>query len=126
MSQWTHVSVIIRFDALRPIDVDVMTLKDLGKTVRYDDDDYDDCTVPCGSEGSLHTSLWVNPESCSVPAYTATIWGDLRDYDDIQEIVAYLMRICEGREVRSGVAEINVEGTNIVVMRYENDAWGPV
>src|SRR6266436_878596 len=124
MSMWTHVAIVIRFDGSQPQGDEELTIgqhlkPDLGKKFILDRDDdltYEDfiaaenaCTVPKGSEGSLYTNLWVNPDPSHMAAYTATIWGDLRDYDDVDEIIAYLNRITEGKWVRQGVATIEVE-----------------
>lgn len=119
MSIWTHVAVTIRFDALRISDHFSMTVDDLGQTCTFDSDRdaWDQCNVPCGSEGSLQTHLWVNPQMNCMAAYTAAIHGDLRDYQDVEEIKAYLNRICKGRLVRQGVANIEVEDRVSVVLK---------
>lgn len=127
MSQWTHVVAAIRFDALRSLGMGYMKLSDLGHTVRFEDpsEKWARCDVPKGSEGSLQTHLVEDPDESSMAAYTATIWGDLRDYEDVGEIVRYLDRICRGRAVRSGVAKIDVEGQPIRLFRYSpvNCRW---
>lgn len=119
MSQWTHVAATIRFDDLRFPGMPDQT-PDLGKTCRFDDEleDWDACTVPCGSEGSLQHHLWVNPERNAVTAFVATIWGDLRDYSDVGEITTYLNRVCAGRMIRQGVAQIEVEYSRTVVLQW--------
>jgi len=122
MSTWTHVAAVIRFDGLQSLG---MAIPDLGNTVSYEDekDKWDKCTVPCGSEGSLITTLWSNPSKNSIAAWTATIFGDLRDYEDIEEITAYLKRITDGKHVRNGVATIEVEGQSSVVLHWNEDKW---
>ena len=108
MSQWTHVAATIRFDALRLTDMPDQT-PDLGTPVTWEDGNFDSCNMPCGSEGSLQHMLWTNPMTNALAAYTAAIWGDLRDYSDVDEIKAYLARITDGQSlgVRQGVAEID-------------------
>ncbi len=123
MSVWTHVNVAIRFDGLPGI---VPQAKpDLGKTCKWDDDGdaWDACTVPCGSEGSLQNSMV--EYGGGLPWLAAQIWGDLRDYDDANEIVAYLNRICEGQQIRDGVGIIEVEYRDTAVYRYDRNkkAW---
>lgn len=124
MSQWTHVAATIRIDALRFAG---MGAPDLGKTCSFDSDDaaWDECDVPCGSEGSLQTHLWTNPSDHDLAAYTAMIWGDLRDYSSVDEVLAYLNRICAGQMVRQGVAEIGVEYQAAVIARFDGElnAW---
>src|ERR1700677_3446136 len=99
MSIWTHVAATIRFDGLAGI----TAAPDLGKSVEYDSpqEDWGVCTVPVGSEGSLKTELWTNPDTHSITRYTATIFGDLRDYDDADEIIAYFKKITKDQMVRS-------------------------
>lgn len=103
MSTWTHVNSSIRFDSLRGY----MDPPDLGVTAGVWDD-YAKATVPCGSEGSLDTYLWVNPHESCMAAYTGAIFGDLRSYEDVDEIVAYFNRIVEGQMIRQGFFTIEV------------------
>lgn len=123
MSTWTHVAATIRFDAIR-IPGFPNQRPDLGKTCDFDDDYAvkDACNVPCGSEGSLQVHLWENPHRSHAAAYTAMIWGDLRDYSDVDEVLGYLTRITDGRMIRQGVAEIAVECEDPVVVRYDSEA----
>ena len=130
MSQWTHVAAVIRFDALRLPGMPDMSPQ-LGTPARWDDGgSFDKCDMPCGSEGSLDYAVWENPHTNSISAYTVMIWGDLRDYQDVDEIAAYLDRITSGKMIRSGVAEIDVEFHDKIVLRHncdhENGAWTEV
>ena len=124
MSTWTHVAAIVRFDGLRLPGMPDPTPK-LGQTATYDDEPaaWDACDVPCGSEGSLQYQLWTNPNPTSLAAYTAMIWGDLRDYEDVDEIEAYLGRITAGAMIRQGVAEISIEGRDPVVLLHDGGKW---
>lgn len=81
--------------------------------------------VPEGSEGALDYYTWINPEKSNAAAYTSMIWGDLRDYDSVDEVLAYLNRVTSGKIVRQGVAEIEVEYRDPVVVRYDGEkkAW---
>ncbi|WP_269581878.1 hypothetical protein [Roseibium sp. Sym1] len=98
---------------------------DLGNTCDYysEDGDWGKCDVPCGSEGSLMTHLWENPQEHQLAAYTVTIWGDLRDYDDVEEIAAYLQRVTDGKMVRNGVATVEVEGRQPTILIYRENGW---
>lgn len=118
MSQWTHVAAIIRYDNLLEKSKPV-----LGHVCHFNspEEDWDKCDVPCGSEGSLTTTMWENPDECSVANHTATIFGDLRDYNDVAEIVAYLNRITKGHFIRQGCATIDVEGEPTQTYIYHQD-----
>lgn len=94
MSIWTHVAGIIRVDAILNL-----TEKPI---YSYN--------VPCGSEGSLDVSLWENPHSSDLAKYTISIFGDLRDYDDEEEIIDYFTRITKGQMIRQACFTLEVEG----------------
>lgn len=99
MSVWTHVAGIVRLDCIRVMYETEMIPKAIqeyfGKELRWDDDDdawkenyeHKDRFLPCGSEGSLRMSIWENPNESHVSAYTVSIFGDLRDFDDAQSII---------------------------------------
>ena len=115
MSIWTHVNGIIRVDALRGLGIpgQDFKVKDFGDTVSYEDEKekWDKCNVPCGSEGSLTVLLWTNPHEDSIAAYTISIFGDLRSYDNEQEIVDYFNKIVKDKMIRQGVFSFYVEET---------------
>lgn len=99
MSNWTHVAGVVRVDAIRELDgMSADKIRDiLGKEVHFDSktavwDDYykhPEEYLPCGSEGSLHMSIWENPNTSQIPAYVVSIFGDLRDHDSAMEIVKW-------------------------------------
>ena len=120
MSEWTHVAGVIRFDALRTTGD---RRPNLGKTVNgYERDrkKWDAVNVPCGSEGSIQNSTWVNPHRNHAAAYVCTFWGDLCDYKNVDEIIAYFERITKGKIVRQMSVEIDT-GAKVVLLRMEND-----
>ena len=121
MSNWTHVAGIIRIDDLRLGDT-IPDFDDLiGKELHYEDtiakwDDahyYPEKYLPLGSEGSLMKSVWINPDEDMAAAYTVSIFGDLRDHDNAQEIIDWFKKIC-GRfaSIRNAVivAENEING----------------
>jgi hypothetical protein len=124
MSQWTHVAAVIRIDDLC-IDDRPPEFPDVGNMAAYGDsaETWARCDIPRGSEGSLQHTVWRNPKENHVSAYTVTVWGDLRDYDNEEEIVAYLERITSGRTVRAGIAEIDTEGRAATVVQHTDDGW---
>ena len=118
MSTWTHVNSAIRFDSLRMI----QKKPDLGISVSFEDsgDAWDRCNIPCGSEGSLTIDMWESPDESSMAAYNASIFGDLRDYDDDDEIISYFNRITEGQMVRAGFFSIDIRESHRYFV-YEDD-----
>ncbi|MBR1526567.1 MAG: hypothetical protein IJ640_07905 [Prevotella sp.] len=111
MSQWTHVCGCIRVDSIRMADEEnekANIRNILGRIVRFTDDDRL-TTLPLGSEGSIEYAILTNPDKCCVAAYVIPIWGDLRDYDDVQEIEDWFHDVCSKLFVRNAVLNIDVE-----------------
>lgn len=126
MSEWTHINGIIRFDGV-VFDENSSELLHklegiLGHTCRYDSpkEDWDACTVPCGSEGSLQ--YLIHEYATGLPWCVVAIWGDLRDYSNVQEITDWFNKVCkEWVCVRQGIIEIEVEGKESVVVQYKDE-----
>lgn len=116
MSNWTHVAGVIRVDRIR-VDDDVEELdfdEILGKEcssyssreVWNDARENPDKYMPMGSEGSLRKSVWVNPNKGHVASYTVSIFGDLRDYESISDIIDWFIEKCNLLWVRSAVVTV--------------------
>lgn len=114
MSNWTHVAGIARVDALRllpgrEVDFEKVFGRELASYDDRDDwDEYDahpELFLPCGSEGSLRMSVWVNPNRNHYAAYTVSLFGDLRDYDDPEGVVEWFREKCAGMDVRNACIE---------------------
>ena len=119
MSNWTHVAGIIRVDRIR-VDDDAEELdfdEILGKECLWDSSRkvWDDALknpdkyMPMGSEGSLQKSVWVNPNKGRVDSYTISIFGDLRDHDNISEIIDWFIKKCNLLWVRNAVITVENE-----------------
>ena len=127
MSQWTHVSGLIRIDAIPSIDGTTINEveKHFGKTCTYDDgsDAWDACTVPCGSEGSLRYKVERTGNSNELAWGTVSIWGDLRDYDNFTAIYEWIKEACKTYMIRSCMVKIDVEyqGSYIVTDTFDGD-----
>lgn len=125
MSTWTHVAGIIRIDGLP----DVTPKPNLGPVCRWGDGlaNWDRCTLPKGTEGSLDYTVWENPNPSHAARYTVSLFGDLRDYDSIDDIIRYARQITDGQIVRQGALTVEVEsGPQGIVTRnfvYHADAW---
>ena len=117
MSIWTQVAGVIRFDSLVNKKIDV------GITYCYADDGdvWDLCNVPCGSEGSLQVSRWVNPIEDSIAKYTISIFGSLRDYDNDQEIIEYFDKITKNEIVRQATFTISNNGGEARTFVWTNE-----
>lgn len=129
MSQWTHVSGIIRVDSF--VDEEVTKEKEekllkglLGPIRNYDEEkSSEQCHLPCGSEGSLKYEVSITGYAHREPDYFSasvsrghiSIWGDLRDYEDYQEILDWFKSLCSSMEkeigysVRDSILTIDVD-----------------
>ena len=112
MSVWTHVAAVFRVDAVRPLGVGNRNWDEIfGKECPWDadHDTWDDQSknpdkyLPMGSEGSLKIIVWDNPEKSSLAAYTVTVFGDLRGYDDVDAIGKWFDEACSKTWIRQAV-----------------------
>ena len=137
MSVWTHVAAVFRIDYVsdeflysrisgrRRVDWDEVTgrtiheLTDLLNPDSYEErcerddwrayDEEPDAFVPTGSEGSLQRLVWANPDSSCAAHYTVTVFGDLRDYDDVDAIGAWFEGVCDRCSIRQAVCQVVCE-----------------
>jgi hypothetical protein len=120
MSIWTHVNGSVRIDDIRfQYGDNIENIKKcFGNIVNYDDpqEKWDNCTVPCGSEGSIKYEIYENPDISSLSSYRVQIWGDLRDYDDIEEIKNWFQKAISTLIIRSSILEIEVENSNKIII----------
>lgn len=125
MSNWTHVAGIIRVDDLRlGEDLDFEDL--IGREILYESpfeeweniDKYPERYLPTGSEGSLQMSVWTNPDKSDLAAYTVSIFGDLRDHDNAQEVVDWFKKICDKFLVRNAVIVVENERNGQISWTY--------
>lgn len=95
MSVWTHVLGSIRIDALEGITPPFYLYE---------------VAIPQGSEGPLKLSLWQSGRASQMARYSLTVFGDLRDYDDEEEIIQYFYDLIKDKLIRSAFFTFNVEG----------------
>ncbi len=109
MSIWTHVAAVIRVDCFRYPNEDRFNFDNfVGKEIHFKDDEekwdyaeeHKDEFMPFGSEGGLTKVIWENPDKNAVPSYTITIFGDLRDYNELDEIIEWFKRVCDKFHIR--------------------------
>lgn len=131
MSQWTHVNAAIRYNYL-----DMLQAKNpIENGVFGTPHDYygnapegfasfpGSPSIPFGSEGSLDYRVTKTGEENSLASRTVIFWGDLRDYDDVEELRKYFNKVIDSSKytVRTGVLEIGVEGSPNRVYLFDDD-----
>lgn len=120
MSSWIHVSGVFNIDGVEGNELDDdLTFSDLidkklGKELRYEDD-YDKWDyafkhknefLPLGSEGSLHKSIWKNPDKDSLNMAVITVFGNLRDCYNVDEYIEWFKKKCEQFYIRQAVITV--------------------
>lgn len=115
MSIWTHVVGSIRVDGIPNISGSVDAIKEtLGKICTFEKWE-ESTTLPCGSEGGLQYK--VIEYDTGLPWITIPIWGDLRDYDDVEAIKKWWFETLEKLGcIRDAVIHISVEGKESIVL----------
>lgn len=128
MSTWTHVTGAVRFDgvaltAFHRQEQREHLLDIIGYTCKFDSppEAWKKCTVPCGSEGSIQYHL--HEYDTGLPWMAVLIWGDLRDYEDMQAIADWFLKVCHAWPlVRQGVIEIQCGmESRVVKFNYEDE-----
>ena len=122
MSQWTHVNAAIRFDGV--LGMGLPTQKELGKICKWEDEDtshWDNPELPCGSEGSIEYTIVKTGSENSMACMAVIFTGDLRHYDNAEEILEYFKRITSGKMVRSGILEIDIEFQDTIIYQFDNN-----
>lgn len=120
MSIWTHVAGCIRVDSIDCIHDITPEIKKIFKSCSFDSprEDWDKCNMPCGTEGSVQWSLWVNPDKSAMASHVITLFGDLRCYgkDEEKEITLWWKRTisklntCKGSfGVRDAILSVRFE-----------------
>jgi len=104
MSTWTHVCGVIRIDSIRILNE--------SKSLYNIISDFQNMSPPYGSEGGLTITGWEDSDISSLAAFTISIHGDLRDYDDVEEIVDWIEKVIRlnNLDIRQGICDIQVGG----------------
>ena len=119
MSTWTHVAGCIRVDCLSfetTKEKRKKTAREVIKIVREN--------IPSGSEGPLYTDIHINPYLSHLAAFVVTIWGDLRDYDNIEEIENWFNSVCSQLWIRQAVLTIECENGQSKTITYKEKEDG--
>lgn len=119
MSQWTHVAGTIRIDTIDHEGVREQINNVLGQTWKYGDDvDPDIDYAPYGSEGSIQYIITENPDESCIAAFVVTFYGDLRNYDNDEKIIAWFEKACNTFYIRQAVITIDVEYQKVIYGSY--------
>lgn len=128
MSIWTHVAAIIRIDTIKGFGMGPQSKEELEKVLgpvakfNGSDEDWNSCTLPRGSEGSLQYAIWENEDESCVAAFTVSVFGDLRDYDETESIEKWFNGFCgKFPLIRQGICVAEVECGETKVFRYKEE-----
>ena len=116
MSVWTHVVGCMRIDGvpkigLGPRRMEIETV--FGPMCLFDNWN-DDSTLPRGNEGGLQYQIIEYDKG--LPWIAVPIWGDLRDFDDVEGIEHWWEEtLAKFPTVRDAVLQVAVEGKTPVV-----------
>ena len=118
MSQWTHVCATFRIDALDRVLSNDTIESVIGKPIGFCEFVEEGVKyLPKGSEGSLKYELIENPDKGTVAAYVLVVYGDLRDYDNIDEIELWFRKgACSFSLLRQAVCTVEVEDRETFVI----------
>lgn len=123
MSTWTHVAAVIRIDAVKglfgPQSKDDIK-RVLGPIARFGgpEEDWNACTLPIGSEGSLEYDIWENEDPHCLDAFTVSVFGDLRNYYETESIEEWFNSFCSKFMVRQAVCIAETEGSDTKVFKF--------
>lgn len=130
MSIWTHVAAIIRIDSIKGFGIGPQSKEELekalGPVAEFDgtDEEWNACTLPCGSEGSLQYVIWENEDEHCISAFTVSIFGDLRDYYETESIEKWFNEFCGKFPglIRQAVCLAEVEYGETKVFQYKEES----
>lgn len=132
MSQWTHVAAVFRVDSFRSLCEQVDFHDIMGRECTFEElylgdseeqralcieyADHPERFLPGGSEGTLEMSVWENPDSHCVAAYTVSVFGDLRDFGEKERdsiLFPWFERCCGSMWVRQAFIQADVEFSDV-------------
>jgi hypothetical protein len=106
MSTWTHVVGCLRIDGIPQINPMKWNVREVEKAMS---------PMPVGSEGGLQYR--VIEYSTGAPWVAVAIWGDLRDFDDVESVREWWLALQAKFDlVRDGALQIQVEGRDPVIL----------
>ena len=130
MSIWTHVAAIIRIDSIKGFGIGPKSKEELekvlGPVAEFDgtDEEWNACTLPCGSGGSLQYVIWENEDEHCMSAFTVSIFGDLCDYYETESIEKWFNEFCGKFSglIRQAVCLAEVEYGETKIFQYKEES----
>lgn len=127
MSNWSHVAGTVRIDNIEFLNGNLNFFNIFGKECLWNSDKltWDDAAnnpdkyLPMGSEGSLQLSIWENPDKECSASYTVSIFGDLRDHHNPQEIIDWFRNKIKDLWVRQAVITVDNEWNGTLTWVYD-------
>lgn len=119
MSIWTHVNGSVRVNN----HVDVNMFKTFTYYSSYEDKK--DCNVPSGKEESLQVQVYNYSDNGDTRS-TINFFGDLRGFDDHQEIIDWIIGIIKELELSVCDGIVSIDGKVYVYMEdisYEGEYY---
>lgn len=131
MSVWSHVAMVFRIDGVKGLQEEPDFEKVFGQTLLYNDpiSKWHDARnnpssyLPLGSEGSLEMSVWENPDTSCVASYTVTIFGDLRDHEQPEELITWFREKCSKLWIRQAVITIDNNLSGVITETYGEEEY---
>lgn len=132
MSKWTHVSGVIRIDdfsfiSRRKRNTSKTVEKIIGPMCLFEKWNKHS-KLPTGSEGSIEYKVIQDKDESSLARFTVVFYGDLRDYDDLEEIKEWFIKLREEIEAsdnemiyRDAIIKAWVESTDKPLIIKLND-----
>ena len=121
MSTWTHVVGCMRIDAIDTSEGNEELVKAIFGPMCLFDDWNENSTIPRGEEGSLQYKLIKYQEG--YPWLAIPIWGDLRNFTDVQEIINWwvllqknLVNEVHNSSIRDALLRVQVEDSVPVIL----------
>lgn len=108
MSKWTSVNASFRIQKFTTV-TEREILDVFGRQSNsYNSFDNEDAEklLPKGSEGTLNINIWINNDESDTNVATVNVFGDLRDFDDVDEIEKWFNDCCGAIAVKQAVCQV--------------------
>lgn len=123
MSNWTYVAAIFRIESYhRKLDFEALFGKVLNawdSRTEWDEAvSHPEMLLPHDSYRTLKMTVWLNPIQNHIGAYTVSIFGDLMDYNNTDEIIRWFDEKCAQLNVYQAAITIDNELSGIQTKNY--------